>query len=70
MKNIKYMANYGNFKKRIIFNFCEYFLSCVIWLIIEQYLTYSIFDNAIAKNSVRILIFVTILVIIKQISNI
>lgn len=67
MKNIKYMAKYGNFKKRIIFNFCEYFLSCVIWLIIEQYLTYSIFDNAIAKNSVRVLIFVTILVIVKQI---
>ena len=67
MNSIKYMSKYGNFKKRIIFNFCEYFLSCVIWLIVEQYLTYSIFDNAIAKNSVRVLIFVTILVIIKQI---
>lgn len=67
MNSIKYMINYGNFKKRIIFAFSEYFLSCVIWLIIDQYLTYSVFDNAIAKNSVRTLVFVTILVIIKQI---
>lgn len=67
MNSIKYMSKYGNFKKRIIFTFVEYFLSCTIWLLIDQYLTYSVFDNAIAKNSVRTLIFVTILVIVKQI---
>lgn len=67
MNSIKYMANYGNFKKRIIFAFIEFFFSCTVWLIIEQYLTYSVFDNAIAKNSARTLIFVSILVIVKQI---
>ena len=67
MNSIRYMSNYGNFKKRIIFAFSEYFLSCAIWLFIDQYLTYSVFDNAIAKNSARALIFVTILVIVKQI---
>ena len=67
MNSIKFMANYGNLKKRIIFAFCEYFLSCTIWIIVDQYLTYSAFDNAIAQNSIRTLIFVTILVIVKQI---
>lgn len=67
MNSIKYMTKYGNFKKRIIFAFSEYFLSCVIWLFINQYLTYSVFDNAIAKSSVKALIFITILVIVKQI---
>lgn len=67
MNSIKYMANYGNFKKRIIFAFIEFFFSCTVWLIIEQYLTYSIFNNAIAKNSASTLIFVSILVIVKQI---
>ena len=66
MNSIKYMSKYGNFKKRIIFAFIEYFLSCTIWILIDQYLTYSVFDNAIAKNSARTLIFVTILVIVKQ----
>lgn len=28
MNSIKYMSKYGNFKKRIIFAFIEYFLSC------------------------------------------
>lgn len=67
MSSIKYMSNYGGFKKRIIFAFIEYFFSCIIWLLINQYLTYSVFDNAIAKNSVKTLIFVAILVIVKQI---
>lgn len=67
MNSIKYMSNYGSFKKRIIFAFVEYFLSCTIWLLIDQYLTYSVFDNAIAKNSAKTLVFVAILVIVKQI---
>lgn len=67
MNKIKFMINYGSLKKRIIFTFIEYFLSCIIWGIIDQYLTYSVFDNAIAKNSIRTLIFVTIVVIVKQI---
>jgi len=66
MNSIKYMSNYGGLKKRIIFAFVEYFLSCAIWLIVDQYLTYSVFDNAIAKNSAKTLIFVAILVIVKQ----
>lgn len=67
MNSIKYMINYGHFRKRIIFAFCEYFISCSIWLFIDQYLTYSVFDHAIAKNSIKTLIFVTILVIVKQV---
>lgn len=67
MNSIKYMSNYGSFKKRIIFAFVEYFLSCTMWLLIDQYLTYSVFDNAIAKNSAKTLVFVAILVIVKQI---
>lgn len=67
MNSIKYMIGYGNLKMKIIFAFIEYFLSCIIWLLIDQYLTYSVFDNAIAKNSIRTLIFVTVLVIVKQV---
>lgn len=67
MNSIKYMSNYGGFKKKIIFAFVEYFLSCIIWLLIDQYLTYSVFDDAISKNSVKVLVFVAILVIVKQI---
>lgn len=67
MNSIKYMANYGNFKKRIIFAFCEIFISSVFWILVNQYLTYSIFEDAIAKNSAKALVFVTILVIVKQV---
>lgn len=67
MNSIKYMLGYGNLKGKIIFAFIEYFLSCTIWLLIDQYLTYSVFDNAIARNSIRTLIFVTVLVIVKQV---
>ena len=67
MNSINDMSKYGDFKKRIVFAFIEYFSSCVIWMFIDQYLTYSVFDNAIAKNNARTLIFVTILVVVKQI---
>ena len=48
MNKFKDMFHYGNFEKRIIITIIEYILSSIIWIVINQFMTYSLFDNAIA----------------------
>ena len=50
MNKFKDMFHYGNFEKRIIITIIEYILSSIIWIVINQFMTYSLFDNAIARK--------------------
>lgn len=70
MNKFKDMFHYGNFEKRIIITIIEYILSSIIWIVINQFMTYSLFDNAIAKENIKLVMFLTILMIIKIIINI
>ncbi len=70
MNKFRDMFHYGNFEKRIIITLIEYILSSIIWIIIDQYMTYSLFDDAISKENIRLVMFLTILMFIKVIANI
>lgn len=70
MNKFKEMFHYGNFEKRIIIVLIEYILSSIIWIIIEQYMTYSLLDNAISEENIKLVMFLTILMIIKIIAKI
>ena len=70
MNKFKDMFHYGNFEKKIIITIIEYILSSIIWIVINQFMTYSLFDNAIAKENIKLVMFLTILMIIKIIINI
>ena len=70
MNKFKEMFHYGNFEKRVIIVLIEYMLSSIIWIIIEQYMTYSLFDEAISKENIKLVMFLTILMIIKTIVKI
>lgn len=70
MNKFKEMFHYGNFEKRIIIVLIEYILSSIIWIIIEQYMTYALFDDAISKENIKLVMFLTILMIVKIIAKI
>lgn len=70
MNKFKEMFHYGNFEKRIIITFIELMITSIVWRIIEQYMTYSLFDDAISKESIKVVIFLAVLMIIKIILNI
>lgn len=70
MNRFKEMFKYGNFRKRIVITFIEYMITSIIWIIIDQYMTYSLFDDAIAKENIKLVIFLSILMIVKIITNI
>ena len=70
MNRFKEMFKYGNFRKRIVITFIEYMITSIIWIIIDQYMTYSLFDDAIAKENIKLVIFLSILMFVKIITNI
>lgn len=70
MNKFKEMFQYGNLKKRIIITFLEYLISSIIWIVIDQYMTVSLFDDAIAQENIRLVIFLAIVMIVKIIVNI
>ena len=70
MNKFKDMFHYGNFEKRIIITIIEYILTSIIWIIVDQYMTYSLFDDAISEENIKLVMFLTILMIIKVIVNI
>lgn len=70
MDKFRDMFHYGNFEKRIIITLIEYILSSIIWIVIDQYMTYSLFDDAIIKENIRLVMFLTILMFIKIIASI
>ena len=40
MNRFEEMFKYGNFQKRIVITFIEYMITSIIWIIIDQYMTY------------------------------
>lgn len=70
MNRFEEMFKHGNFQKRIVITFIEYMITSIIWIIIDQYMTYSLFDDAIAKENIKLVIFLSILMIVKIITNI
>lgn len=69
MNKIKEMFKYGNFQKRIIIGTLEYATSIILWVIINQYMTYSLFDEAIAKENIKLVMFLVILMVVKIIGE-
>lgn len=70
MKKLKEMFHYGNFERRIIFTWAEYVISTILWVIINQYITYSTFDNAIATENIKLILFFAILMLVKVVINV
>ena len=54
MNKFKEMFHYGCFEKRIIITIIEYVMASTIWIVIDQFITYSLFDEAIAKENIKL----------------
>lgn len=70
MEKLKEMFHYGNFEKRIIFVWVEYAIITIFWVIINQYITYFAFNNAIATENIKLILFFAILMLVKVIMNV
>lgn len=70
MNKFKEMFRYGNFERRIVITLVEYVITIILWVVIEQYMTYSLFDGAIATENIKLVMFLAILMIVKVIANI
>ena len=64
------MFHYGKLEKRIIITIMEYIVSSIIWIVIDQYMTLSLFDDAINKSNLKLVIFLAIVMIVKIFFNI
>lgn len=69
MNQFKDMFHYGNFEKRIIFTWTEYVITTIIWVVIDQYVLYFAFDDAIKTENIRLILFFAILMLIKIVFN-
>ena len=65
MNKLKKMFHYGKLEKRIIVTIVEYIVSSIIWIVIDQYMTLSLFDDAINKSNLKLVIFLAIVMIVK-----
>ena len=70
MKKFKEMFHYGCFEKRIIITIIEYVMASIIWIVIDQFITYSLFDGAIAKGNIKLVLFLAIVMFVKVIFQI
>ena len=70
MNKFKEMFHYGCFEKRIIITIIEYVMASTIWIVIDQFITYSLFDEAIAKENIKLVLFLAIVMFVKVISQI
>ena len=70
MNKFKEMFHYGCFEKRIIITIIEYVIASTIWIVIDQFITYSLFDEAIAKENIKLVLFLAIVMFVKVISQI
>lgn len=70
MEKLKEMFHYGNFEKRIIFTWVEFAIITIFWVIINQYITYFAFNNAIATENIKLILFFAILMLVKVIMNV
>lgn len=70
MNKFKEMFHYGCFEKRIMITIIEYVMASTIWIVIDQFITYSLFDEAIAKENIKLVLFLAIVMFVKVISQI
>lgn len=70
MNKFKEMFHYGCFEKRIIITIIEYVMASIIWIVIDQFITYSLFDGAIAKENIKLVLFLAIVMFVKVIFQI
>ena len=70
MNKFKEMFHYGCFEKRIIITIIEYVMASTIWIVIDQFITYSLFDEAIAKENIKLVLFLAIVMFVKVIFQI
>lgn len=70
MKKLKDMFHYGNFERRIIFTWIEFAITTILWVIINEYVLYYAFDNAIATENIKLILFFGILMFVKVILQI
>lgn len=67
MNQLKEMFHYGNFERRIIITWMEYAITTILWIIIEQYITFFAFDDAIKTENISLILFFAILMLVKVI---
>lgn len=67
MNQLNEMFRYGNFKRRIIITWMEYVITTIFWIIIEQYITFFAFDDAIKTENISLILFFAILMLVKVI---
>lgn len=70
MKKLKDMFHYGNFERRIIFTWVEFAITTILWVIINEYVLYYAFNNAIATENIKLILFFGILMFVKVILQI
>lgn len=70
MKKLKDMFHYGNFERRIIFTWVEFAITTILWVIIDEYVLYYAFNNAIATENIKLILFFGILMFVKVILQI
>ncbi|MCI8362680.1 MAG: ABC transporter ATP-binding protein [Clostridia bacterium] len=67
MNQLNEMFHYGNFERRIIITWMEYAITTIFWIIIEQYITFFAFDDAIKTENISLILFFAILMLVKVI---
>lgn len=70
MNKLKEMFHYGNFERRIVFTWIEYVITTIVWVVINQYIMYFAFDDAIATENISLILFFAILMMVKVIINV
>lgn len=63
MNKFKNMFHYGKFEKRIIIVILVHIIFPTLWIIAEQYLTYSLIDNAIKDENIKLVINISLLML-------
>ena len=63
MTKLKNMFHYGKFEKRIIIVTLMHIIFPIIWICIEQYLTYSLIDDAIKDQNIKLVINISLLML-------
>ncbi len=64
MNKLRSMFHYGKFEKRIIIVILIHIIFPIIWAFGEQYLTYSLIDNAIEDENIKLVISISIFMLL------
>lgn len=64
MNKFKEMFHYGKFEKRIIIVIIIHIIAAISWVLIEQYLNFSLFDNAVSDENIKLIIYLSIAMLV------